>query len=289
MRARGIGWAVVAGVVIVGAGGRAPWAGTGAGGHRGAPPHRAGRVEVVRLERSDMVRVPAGTFIMGYPGNGPAQRAAVEECQSEVGVGGSFWCTDPQVYAKVTTELAYQFPFLNAVPRRKVFLPAFDIDRFEVTVGDYRRCVEVGACDAGALLGGDQRYQRRDSAPVANVTWNDASSYCAWAQKRLPTEAEWEKAARGTDGRRWPWGNQDRSDGSNHGRMDPEALRRARAILDLAPRDRRHLRAGARRPRRRALRGGARDPALERGAVWDLRHGRQRGRVGRGLLRGRWL
>ncbi|MDQ3368614.1 MAG: formylglycine-generating enzyme family protein [Myxococcota bacterium] len=95
-------------------------------------------------------------------------------------------------------------PFLMGEPAHEVELAEFWIDRTEVTQGDYDRCVAAGACGAvPALLDiglPPPRY------PVVNVTWNDAAAYCAWVEKQLPTEAQWEKAARGVDGRTYPWG-----------------------------------------------------------------------------------
>jgi len=87
-------------------------------------------------------------------------------------------------------------------PVRKVTLKAFAIDRTEVTRGDYAACVEAGRCKApGDKADSDAKL------PVTGVDWNEAQAYCKFAGGRLPTEAEWEKAARGTDGREYPWGN----------------------------------------------------------------------------------
>jgi formylglycine-generating enzyme len=198
---------------------------------------RRGRVETIRHHRPEMVRVPSGTFIMGYPGadDQDARAAAQAECRRHVGAGSREWCGDEEGLLIRAAELEYLFPYANASPQRTVFLPAFDIDRLEVTVADYRRCVAAGACDAGPILQGDQRYHRDERNPLVDVNWNEAGDYCGWRRKRLPTEAEWEKAARGTDGRRWPWGNTDRADGSNHGKMDAGALRRSRAALRWRP------------------------------------------------------
>ncbi|MBN2549337.1 MAG: SUMF1/EgtB/PvdO family nonheme iron enzyme [Anaerolineales bacterium] len=96
-------------------------------------------------------------------------------------------------------------------PERWVYLDAFWIDRTEVTNGMYELCVRAGACQAPQdtrsrtrlFYNGDPRYS---VYPVIHVSWADASAYCQWAGRRMPSEAEWEKAARGVDARTFPWG-----------------------------------------------------------------------------------
>lgn len=93
-------------------------------------------------------------------------------------------------------------------PQRKLWLDAFDIDRTEVTVAAYQRCVAAKACEPPRCTKDGQHPQSRPTHPVVCVRWHDAKAYCAFAGKRLPSEAEWEKAARGEKAQRYPWGDE---------------------------------------------------------------------------------
>ncbi|MCU0606466.1 MAG: SUMF1/EgtB/PvdO family nonheme iron enzyme [Candidatus Edwardsbacteria bacterium] len=98
-------------------------------------------------------------------------------------------------------------------PAHLVHLNKYAIGRHEVTVGQYKRF-----CKAVRRDFPDQPpWNNEDDQPVVNVNWSDAQRYCAWAGLRLPTEAEWEKAARGTDGRKYPWGDRWIGVNCNHG------------------------------------------------------------------------
>ena len=186
--------------------------------HSGAAPDddrpRRGRIERIAHQYPAMVTVPAGAFPMGMTEK--EREDYLEACEAEMNAS-DYVCQEDWFGMRKMTQ-------------RMVDLDAFQIDRYEVTGAEYRACAAAGGCDIAALVDGDERYLE-DHLPMVNVTWQDAVDYCAWMGKRLPTEAEWEKAARGEQGRRWPWGNHDRKDGSNHGKIESEAMVRTHGLL----------------------------------------------------------
>ncbi len=109
-------------------------------------------------------------------------------------------------------------------PVHRVKLPTYYLDQYEVTMEDYQKCVRAGGCSALEKTVKWDQYSEEDVKkyspfcnvnqrgkgrhPVNCVDWNQAAAFCKWMGKRLPTEEEWEYAARGTDGRKYPWGNE---------------------------------------------------------------------------------
>jgi formylglycine-generating enzyme required for sulfatase activity len=187
-----------------------------------------GRVVRVEREPSRTVPVEGGTFTMGLS---PDDRDTLQSaCQLLHGDQRS------QVAFINGNGLGYCEEFggmMSLMLEREVSVDAFEIDRHEVTIEDYRACVLAGSCGIDPLIDGDERYNA-DGLPLVNVTWPEAKTYCAWRGGRLPTEAEWEKAARGEDARRWPWGDIERPDDWNHGALPPEATV---AVDDMAGRN----------------------------------------------------
>lgn len=143
----------------------------------------------------EMVLVPAGEFIMGSTQNDVTTADAL--------------CRQSKTDCRASD-------FINEIPQHTVYVSSFYIDVTEITNDQYRACVNARVCmppsDADTP---DNRYQvgnyydlsRYGNYPVVRIRWEDAHTYCEWVGERLPTEAEWEKAARGTDGRVYPWGN----------------------------------------------------------------------------------
>jgi formylglycine-generating enzyme required for sulfatase activity len=102
-------------------------------------------------------------------------------------------------------------------PAEKKRLPAFKLDRTEVTRAMYARCVAARRCRKPAV-----DLKSDPELPMTNVSWHEARAYCTYAGGRLPTESEWEKAARGEDGREYPWGEEADCSRANWGNFEGE-------------------------------------------------------------------
>lgn len=146
---------------------------------------RIGQTRISPIDGREMVCVPAGSFLMG---------------------------------ASDSDTLAGD----DEVPQHEVYLDAFWIDKTEVTNKDFLQCIESGACHPEIYDTTVTTYvpyavhPEYQSHPALIYIVDDAIEYCEWAGRRLPTEAEWEKAARGTDGRIYPWGDELDCDRANY-------------------------------------------------------------------------
>lgn len=130
----------------------------------------------------DMVLIPAGDFIMG------SDEFDKDTLQQRFGLSKPL--------------------YLNEHPKHKVMLNDYYIDKYEITNKEYKEFTDgTGHTPPSYWIDGTYPPPS-ENVPVVHVDWYSADAFCRWAGKRLPTEAEWEKAARGTDGRRFPWGDE---------------------------------------------------------------------------------
>jgi formylglycine-generating enzyme required for sulfatase activity len=124
--------------------------------------------------------------------------------------------------------------FANEMPAHREKVAGFWMARTEVTVAQYARCVAAGRCDPAGYEGGGLRFQQ-PNYPVTFVTFANARRYCAFRGGRLPTEAEFERAARGAARRAYPWGQTFHGKLANHGRLGVDSSDDGDGFAELAP------------------------------------------------------
>lgn len=149
----------------------------------GAPGKMTGDVRINPKDGAEMVWVPAGEFLMGGT-------------KEQVAAAVASWTQEARD--------AMQWVVEAETPQRRVYLDGYWIYRYPVTVAQYRKFCEATGRGMPAIM----VWVWKDDHPMVRINWQDASDYAEWAGVSLPTEAQWEKAARGTDGRIFPWGNE---------------------------------------------------------------------------------
>ena len=175
----------------------------------------ADRVVTLTSPGSPMVLIRGGHFLMGS--SGPEIDHAQDMCEAEP---QGMEC-DPDVFG-------------NEIAQHTVGLKDFWIDRHEVTYAAYKRCVGAGVCSMPGYAAAHSWHKSAD-VPMTLVSWYDAQAYCKWKGLRLPTEAEFERAAKGWNRRTFPWGNVFNPMIANHGRLAPNDRSPVDGYLELAP------------------------------------------------------
>jgi formylglycine-generating enzyme required for sulfatase activity len=175
----------------------------------------SGGLVLLRQRGSRMIRVPASEFTMGSTSTEILDGAGV--CQREP-----------------LTASCDERSFADELFAHRVRLSSYYLDRLEVTVADYESCVRSRRCRPIPYERGARRFQRPDY-PVSLVTWDDARDFCSFRGARLPTEAEFERAARGPSARRFPWGERVNDRLANHGRLGVDESDASDGYAELAP------------------------------------------------------
>jgi formylglycine-generating enzyme required for sulfatase activity len=175
----------------------------------------SGGLAVLRARGSSMIRVPESEFVMG-------------STSTEI-IDSTLLC-EREPLGSTCDERS----FADESPSHRVRLSGYFLDRREVTVAEFEACVRVGRCKLPPFERGAQRF-RKASFPITLVTWDEARAFCAFRGARLPTEAEFERAARGAAGRRFPWGQLPNTRLANHGRLGLDVSDDADGFSELSP------------------------------------------------------
>jgi formylglycine-generating enzyme required for sulfatase activity len=137
-----------------------------------------------------------------------AEQAPVEEDMLQVPSGDFTMGISQEQIKFVVKKIGGEEKYLDAsIPQHQQQTPAFFIDKYEITNAQYKKFVTATGHQPPEDWEDGNYPAQKDQYPVVFVSWQDAKAYCEWAGKRLPTEIEWEKAARGSDGRLYPWGD----------------------------------------------------------------------------------